>query len=334
MRLFRNGEPVAPLDGEGLGRVPPGDFDVGYTEPPEDFDVYVFHLGSKRFMWEWAVRLKALGKTVLLDLDDDLHRVPSYNPGSLEPGASPDNNRRFTQRLCELADGVSCATPELARFYGRWNPNTRVLPNFLEWGMWERLEPVSWRRFRVGYMGNVDFHRADLEVLKGTVGRWVREHPDTEFVAAGDPRIHDVLGIPESQRVSTSKVWFRCMDLPDITACMDVGLAPLVRNDFNEGKSCLKGMEYNACGIPVLASPTEEYRRWVDDGVNGFLCKFPRDFVSRLDLLYADRDRLDTMRIAARSRARSASIDLNIHGWEDWFGHCDNPDRAGARVAA
>ncbi|MHB8742583.1 MAG: glycosyltransferase [Sulfuricaulis sp.] len=185
-------------------------------------------------------------------------------------------------------------------------------------------------------MGTTDFHEADLRVLGGVVGRWMRDHPDAEFVAAGDPGIHDVLGIPEGQRVSTSHVFFRCMDLPDILA-FDVGLAPLVRNPFNEGKSCLKGMEYNAAGIPVLASPTEDYRRWVEDGVNGFLCQRPRDFVARLDELYGDWEKLGRMRELSRLRARGASIDRNVGLWEDWFGGFGDGDYAhgeGARAAA
>lgn len=334
------GNQVKPLPLPGLYAVPPGDWNVLFMEETiPDAEVMVFHLGTMRWMYDWAVKFKNQGRKIVLDLDDDLHRVPSYNPGKLDPAVSPDNNRKWTQKMCELADAVTVATPELGRFYGRWNANVHVLPNRLHWPMWEQLEPVyerrDWRRVRVGYMGNADFHGPDLQTIGPAVGKWLRAHPDVEFVAAGDPRLHDIFQVPEQQRVSTSKVWFRCMDLPFITSTMDVGLAPLLRNDFNEGKSCLKGMEYNACGIPVLATPTEEYERWVVDGENGFLCKHPSEFVAALDVLLGDAALRETMGRHARHAAEQASMSLHIHGWESVYaGVCDNAVPAGTSVAA
>lgn len=329
--LDENGQPIQ-MGGTGLGSLPQGNLNVGFLQEsvPSDWDVYVFQTGTSRFMYEWATILKEqYGRTILLDLDDDLHRVPKYNPGQLSPGQNPDVNRKWAQRMCELADGISCATPALADFYRRWNPNIRVIPNLLHWPMWENLPEAKWNKFRVGYMGSTDFHRADLEVLGKKVGKWIEHHPDTEFVAAGDPRIHDILCIPRAQRVSTSATAFRCLDLPTITACMDVGLVPLARNVFNEGKSCLKGMEYAACGIPCLASPTAEYRRWVHDGTNGYLCQHPDDFVARLDQLYANRELAKGLGDNARLMVQDWTFQQKAHLWEDWLGsnrdHTDDP---------
>ncbi len=334
------GQQVPPLPLPGLLAVRPGNFKVGFVdEKIEGTDVLVVHAGSEQFMGDWAAKYQAAGVKLVVDLDDDLHRVPSYNPGRLDPDWSPSNNRRNTQRLVERADAVTVATPELARFYGRWNANVTVLPNRLHWPMWAPLPPVyereDWRRVRIGYLGNMDFHGEDLRTIAPSLRKWLVAHPDVDFVAAGDPRIHEVIGVPEAQRVSTSKVWFRNMDLPYIVSTLDVGLAPLVRNDFNEGKSCLKGMEYNACGIPVLASPTEDYRRWVTDGENGFLCRHPKDFIGRLDELVADAELRRTMGAKARAAAEAASFQHHIGDWEGVYaGLCDHPQLAGTRVAA
>ena len=137
--------------------------------------------------------------------------------------------------------------------------------------------------------------------------------------------------IPEAQRVTTSRTSFRCLDLPLITACMDVGLVPLASNVFNEAKSALKGMEYAACGIPCLATPTGEYRRFVQEGETGFLCKSPREFVQRLDMLYADRKLAERLGRQARKNVRQFAIDRTVTDWEDWlgsFGHGDHADAA------
>lgn len=329
-----DGNHVPPLPLPGLQSVRPGDWNVGFEDLAEPCDVFVVQMGSREFQHEWAARAVKRGAKLVVDLDDDLHRVPAYNPGKGTPEL-----RKLVTSLLARADLVTVATEELARFYGRWNDNVVVLPNRLHWPMWEPLAPVcerqEWRRFRVGYMGNMDYHQADVEQIAPSLKKWLVAHPDVEFVAAGDERIHDVIGVPHAQRVTTSKVWFRCLDLPYITSVMDVGLVPLVRNEFNEGKSCLKGMEYNACGIPVLASPTEEYRRWVTDGENGFVCRYPRDFVAALDVLHGDAELRRTMGRFARDAARASSLDMHVGAWEAAYaGVRDNSVDSLAGVAA
>lgn len=352
--MFSEGRQVKPLEGQRglLAQIPNGNLEISFIQDtvPLDCDVYVFQLGSPSWMVDWARWIRRENPTakILLDMDDDLHRVPKYNPARLDKVSSPTNNRRNAQTMLELSDGASFATQALADFYGRWQSNARVIPNYLHWPMWEALPPVferrDWQAFRVGYMGNTDFHRADLETVAAPLSRWLRSHPDTEFVAAGDPRIHDVLGVPEAQRVSTSLCFFRALDLPYITSCMDIGLVPLARNVFNDGKSALKGMEQAACGIPSICTPTPEYRRWMGNDFSpggslaGWLAATPKAFIAALDQAYENRDLLENKAKWAYQQAREHSLDRRIHEWADWltgFGSGDNPDhqRSGTLVA-
>lgn len=338
--MFQNGQQVRPLEGQTglLAQIPNGQLEIQFVPDtlPMDADVYVFQLGSPSWMVDWLRRIRRENPNarIVLDMDDDLHRVPKYNPARLDKVSSPLNNRRNAQTLLEEADGASFATEALEAFYSRWQPNTRVIPNYLHWPMWEGLPPVferrDWRAFRVGYMGNVDFHRADLETVAGHLSRWLRSHPDVEFVAAGDPRIHDVVGVPENQRVSTSLCFFRALDLPYITSCYDVGIVPLARNEFNNGKSWLKGLEHGACGIPVIASDTPEYRRWTDsEHAVGWIAHTPSHFIAALDVAYNQRDSLRIQAIKAYERARDFSLDRRVHEWADWLtglGSSHNPD--------
>jgi len=139
-------------------------------------------------------------------------------------------------------------------------------------------------------------------------------NPDVEFVAAGDPEVHDYLGIPEGQRVSVGPTQFWWFDLPDITATFDVGLVPLAKNLLNEGKSHLKGMEYNACGIPYIASPSESYQ-WYTDG-NGILARTPQEWRNALDLLTKDAKVRKSMSERALELAKEQSIEERGDEWE------------------
>lgn len=302
------------------------------TLPEIDADVYVFQQPLELNYLSAIRQLRELGKRVVCETDDDFRHLPAYHP---ERANSLGEQRRIQEACYALSDAFSVSTPSLADSYAEHNPV--VLRNRLHWPMWADVEPVyerETRRVRVGWMGGLEWRRDDLAVLRGVVGPWLERHPEVEFVAAGDQRVHDFLGVPYGQRVTTARVAFRNMDLAYTTATMDVGLVPLASNRFNEGKSCLKGMEYAACGIPCVASPTSEYRLWVDDGDNGLLASRPREWTAALDLLVGDAELRRAMGRDARAKARLHTIEEHAGEWERFYGECVDAEPREPRPAA
>src|SRR5206468_3693912 len=100
-----------------------------------------------------------------------------------------------------------------------------VLPNYLESSMWDSLPHKDWQRLRIGWQGVSDIRIWDLRILQGIIGPFLRRHPEIDFVAAGDPKVHGILDIPEGQRISYERVHWQ--NTPSITNTMDIGLVPL-----------------------------------------------------------------------------------------------------------
>lgn len=298
--------------------------DIERNLPGADADVYVFQQPQDRDMVGLARYLQAVGKRVVVETDDDFRHIPGYHPahGLWEQRANRFQRRGmfWLERMLELADAVVVSTASIAGSYAEFSPE--VVGNFLHWPMWEPVRPVyetPFRRVRVGWMGGLEWRRADLDLLKGWLPGWLERHPQVEFVAAGDQRVHDYLGIPSGQRVTAARIPFRNMDLPYITATMDVVLVPLASNRFNDGKSALRGLECGAVGVPCIATPTAEYRAWVEPGVNGFLAKHRFEWVKALDYLVGDAGERRRMGEAARAKARDHSFDRNVWQWERFF---------------
>lgn len=305
---------------------------VDQTLPAIDADVYVFQQPTTRLYLDVIRQLRALGKRVVCETDDDYRHLPASHP---ERARSLGDPRRFQEACYALADGFSVSTPSLAESYAEHSPV--VLRNRLHWPMWADVQPVyerETRRVRIGWMGGLEWRHDDLAILRGVVGPWLERHPEVEFVAAGDQRVHDFLGVPAGQRVTTARVAFRNQDLAYTTATMDVGLVPLARNRFNEGKSSLKGMEYAACGIPCVATPTSEYRLWVDDGENGLLASKPSEWVAALDLLVGDQELRRAMGRIARGKARQNTIEEHAGEWERFYGECVDANAREPRKSA
>lgn len=283
-----------------------------------DADVYVFQQMADE-LGVWMMRqLRRLGRLVVAESDDYYLGIPAYH-SALQGSAQQRNasrNRQWILESFKAAEAMTVSTPFLAAEYGRLNRDVRVLPNYLNWEMWEHVIPqyqVIRERKRVGWYGDMRMRAGDVRVIDGVIQPWLDRHPDWDFVATA--ATHDYLRIPEDRRVVIEGVEFRSWRLPEIVACMDVGLVPLEMNGFNEAKSHLKGMEYGACGIPSVCSPTGPYRAYLEDGVDGFLASRPQDWVRALDALAENDGLRREMGRAARRKARLNTIERHAHEW-------------------
>lgn len=262
--------------------------------------------------------VKLQGKCVVGEVDDWFLGLSSMQ--DIGHQATVKYYRVMPKILAECT-GVTVSTPTLATGYKtRTRAPIAVIENTLNWDTWRDVVVPPSDRLRVGWMGGTGWHLKDLELLRGVVGPWVAAHPEVDFVAAGDGHTHEILGIPKAQRITYPTVPHD--RLPEITATMDIGLVPLAKSRFNDAKSYLKGLEYAACGIPCIASPVAEYRRWVDPGVNGFLAEKPKDWLKYLTIMASDRGMRERMGAAARAQAERHTIQTKVHAWHDFYMQC------------
>jgi glycosyltransferase involved in cell wall biosynthesis len=308
------------------------------AELPEDFDadVYVF---QRRFEWwmPWAVaRLRALGKTVVCEVDDLYDDLPATSPGAkpflkypatLDKDGWPPLNGFSVEKFNEslgFASLVTVSTPALAEHYSRYADRVEVLPNYLDWSMWEDVVPqceVERPRPRIGWMGWLAWRDTDLAVLREFMHDWLLDHPDVEFVSIGEKpgskMVHDYLRVPREQRRSVPGVPFSRLN--EIVPTIDIGLVPLTHGPFNECKSWLKGLEYSACGVVPVATPTQQYREFIRDGVDGHLADTPDQWAARLHELVTDDGLRRQMGRAARAKASRMTIQREVGQWEDLY---------------
>jgi glycosyltransferase involved in cell wall biosynthesis len=102
-------------------------------------------------------------------------------------------------------------------------------------------------------------------------------------------------------------------------AKLGIGIAPLADTLFNSRKSWLKPLELNACGVPFVASPREEYKRLVDRGAGGLLAKKPKDWHRQLTRLTSDEQFRKALSATGREFAKTMVIEDHAELWlEAW----------------
>lgn len=267
-------------------------------------------------------RIRARGRTmVVFDVDDWFAGLPAYNPASTLPGQVVNT----MHQAMSMADLITCSTPELAEGYAVLN-RTVVLPNYLDPEIWQPFQDMARIRshIHVGWAGAFHWRRADLELLRPWIYDFLDRHREVRFAAIGCSELLGWLGIdglttPRPAPGPTTNA--RNLDLhpyqhlPAMLANLDVGLVPLAANRFNQAKSWCKGLEYGAMGVPTVASPSREYRRFIEPGVNGFLVRDQR-WARTIERVLDD---LPALQAGARRVAERLFIDEHIHQWIDTY---------------
>ena len=188
---------------------------------------------------------------IVMDFDDLLTEVPKHSHHF--SSVWPDIRRRVAA-LCTLADCITASTEPLAARLRAWHDDVRVIPNGIDPMQWQPPAEATARsgKLRVGWAGGLS-HAGDLAVIREVVAALADE---VEWVFFGmcledmQPHLAEFHhGVPFE-------------DYPAKLASLrlDLALAPLEDNAFNECKSNLRLLEYGALGLPVIASDLLPYR--------------------------------------------------------------------------
>jgi len=217
---------------------------------------------------------------LVYELDDLLTRLPMRSVHRTQ--MSKDIGRRFREALA-MCDRLVVATEPLAEAYGRFAPETVVMPNYLEASRWGGLRGRrrDAPRPRVGWAGGVG-HAGDLMLVRSVVEQLADE---VDWIFFGM--------CPKALRPFATEL-HPAVPLHSYPAALarldlDLAIAPLEDIPFNHAKSNLRLLEYGAMGFPVVASDLTPYRCDLPVKRVG---NRPRDWISAIRERLADRDAL------------------------------------------
>lgn len=183
--------------------------------------------------------------------DDLMIELPEYN--QFRDSVYPDIKQRL-RRAMAACDRVVVTTEPLADAYRKWTGDIRVIPNYLAGERWRNLGTRRRRgdKPRVGWAG-AQQHTGDLNVLFDVVRQTADEVQWVFFGLCFEEWL--ALGVEAHNPVPMESY-------PEALASLDLDLAvaPLVQNRFNQCKSNLKILEYGALGYPVICTDIEPYR--------------------------------------------------------------------------
>jgi GT2 family glycosyltransferase len=223
---------------------------------------------------------------IIFGQDDLMTALPPKNP--FAKTVYKDVKKRVRKCL-SLADRLVVTTEPLAHALSGMVDDIRVVPNYLDESIWGALQSKrhAGAKPRVGWAG-AQQHLGDLELLEEVVREtasevdWVFFGMCPPFLRPYVKEVHDAV---EFQRYPEKLAQLN----------LDIALAPLEHNRFNESKSNLRLLEYGILGWAVVASDIHPYR-------NAPVCRVPnqarawinaiRERINDLDSTWKEGDRL------------------------------------------
>lgn len=226
---------------------------------------------------------KKAGKYVIYEVDDCLWEVNPDNPSA----AVATEQRHQYETLMKEVDAITTTTPILANKLRKLNKNVFVCPNGVDLDyIVER--PKQKKDLIIGYSGAAS-HWKDLYMVTDVLIELQKKHHFLFVLQGmtGCPIDEEMYGYeqmilrglaPESNPymqaaldwwnkvkagLQLSHVAFYSPELfgQVLASCdMDIGIAPLIDNDFNHSKSCVKFYEYAATNTVTLASRVLPYK--------------------------------------------------------------------------
>ena len=195
-------------------------------------------------------RMAMPGIPIVQMVDDLLGEVPEKHPN--RNYQVREGHQRMIQAL-KQSNRLVVTTETLKEYYRKYVPDVWLVPNCLD-QKWAdlRLPKAPRSRLRVGWIG-AGQHKGDLDLISKVVKElaaevdWVFMGMCTEDIKPHIKEYHGFVPIAEYPRKMAS------LDL-------DIAIAPLEQNFFNDCKSNLRLLEYGSMGWPVVCSDVYPYR--------------------------------------------------------------------------
>lgn len=251
---------------------------------------------------------------MVIDMDDDLSCIHpdnkafvNYHPKNKQTPYSWKN----VEQACKVATLVTVSTKQLLGVYARHGRGV-VIDNYVP----EQYLQIKVDQDKVfGWPGTTDSHPNDLQVTGGAVQQLIDDGYDFRVVGP----------------VTGAKAALRLKEQPPHTGIvqmvnwaseigkLQVALAPLAPTAFNGSKSRLKAIEAASVGVPWVASPRAEYRRFHQESGSGLLADNRKEWYKAVKRLMDDASMRQELGEKGREYMQTQTVEKNAWRlWEAW----------------
>lgn len=264
-----------------------------------DADLVVFQLIAAKESLEVC---RKQGAKIILEADDawiDSQKVKRKNLDDPQ-----GEHKELIIHTLRNVDALTVTNEVLKENYARYTDKPiYVVPNYIDLG-WYGDDKLNIERttdeIRIGWFGSHG-HLEDLEMVIPALNEILDKYPNVKFIYCG----HGGMSGGLATEAGWGEDWFRAIPrdrrefyrgvneeywpMKHRFLDLDIGIAPLIDDYFNECKTPIKWMEYGSLSTPAVCSPTL-YKDVITHGDDGLIARNSKEWVKLLSDLIEDKE--------------------------------------------
>ena len=204
------------------------------------FDVTILHCELLPFLPGWLEAF-IMPKPYIFDFDDAWHLRYKLDRSKIFKIFLENK----VDKVIKNASAVHAGNKYLSEFAAKHNKNINIFPTVLDTEVYKPNSQSEKHNFTVGWIGSP----STAPYLESLV------NPLSELGAEGPVSLHVIGGkAPEILNIEIHEIpWSEATEVENINK-FDVGVMPLINDEWAKGKCAFKLLQYMACGLPVVAS--------------------------------------------------------------------------------
>jgi glycosyltransferase involved in cell wall biosynthesis len=294
-----------------------------------------------RLLWP-AFRFASHNKAIVYETDDDHFNVKDWN--GYKKDILPE--LAMIEEMAQRADLLTTSTDVIGKRYSRFNDNIRVIRNAIDP---ELYKPTIGRpagdKPRMVYYGSTARIRDYAGFPEGPRGKLVggyaakaaedlRKEMTRVFIGVNPGTEHFIAPLFDEQVPYVEGIAKFCETLAN--SHPDIGIAPLMGDDFDQAKSELHWLEYALVGGAFIGERSRNGGPYdvVRDGVDGLLARGRGEWYEAMKKLTRSKDLREQLAGAARERVlKEYDYKDRAKEWADAFKWAAENKGKGAKIA-
>ncbi|MEN9572122.1 MAG: hypothetical protein RL172_3353 [Bacteroidota bacterium] len=231
-------------------------------------------LGPPIFEWLYS---RVFKKKLIYDFDDAIWMEHISEHNSMARGFKNVNK---VKKICSWAYRVSCGNQYLCNYARKYATQVQYNPTCVDTDNRHNiLANHDVDKVTIGWTGSFSTLKYFEQILP--VLRRLQQQYDFNVKIICNQR-------PDFELSNLQYVeWTEQNEVAELATC-NIGLMPLTKDEWSEGKCGFKLIQYLALEIPAVSTPVGVNALIVEDGVNGFLCNDDNEWYNAIEKLMQD----------------------------------------------
>ncbi|MDO9464873.1 MAG: glycosyltransferase family 4 protein [bacterium] len=235
-----------------------------------------------RFLWVYK---KLFNINVVFDFDDSIFL----------------RRKQRTDRMLKISDVVIVGSHFLAEYAQKYNDNVYIVPTAIDTDKFKPARPEKRAKFKIGWVGDGKTYQDDLIMLKKPLISLARTH-NIMFKIIGTKDCHKLKeAYKKCEHLKVEMIdWMEPDEIASELTTFDIGVYPLLDNEWNKGKCGLKALEYMSAGIAAVCSDVGENKYFIEDEKDGLLARTSDEWETKLRVLIENNQLKEQIAINGR----------------------------------